>query len=191
MMVPPMQPTLHGDMVTLRPMIEADREPLFAVASDPEIWAIHPAHNRWQRNIFDPFFTEGLNSNGGLTVIDTATGAIIGSSRYDIRVCEPGEVEIGWTYLARSHWGGPFNRAMKRLMIEHPFTQFDAVIFLVGETNLRSCRALEKIGAHLSDRRQDWPMADGVISHLIYVIDRDAFSAGPLSLPLSPPQSPR
>ena len=189
MMIPPMQPTLSDDVVTLRPMIEADREPLFAVAGDPEIWAIHPAHNRWQRNIFDPFFTEGLNSNGGLTVIDTATGAIIGSSRYDIRVCNPGEVEIGWTYLARKAWGGAHNRSMKRMMLAHAFKQFDTVIFLVGETNLRSLRALEKIGARLTDRRQDWPMADAVVSHLIYAITRDDFANGPLSPPLSQQQS--
>lgn len=181
MMVPPMQPHLADAVVKLRPMTEADRESLFAVASDREIWAIHPAHDRWQRPVFDAFFDEGLSSNGALTVIDTASGAIIGSSRYDIRVCDPGEVEIGWTYLARSHWGGTVNRAMKRLMLEFAFTQFDTVIFLVGETNLRSRRAMEKVGAVLTDRRQSWPMAaDEPVDHLIYAITREGFAAGPL-----------
>ncbi len=182
MMHPPMQPMLSDDVVTLRPKVEADREPLFAVASDPQIWAIHPAHNRWERHVFDPFFEEGLKSNGGLTVIDKATGAIIGSSRYDIRVCEAGEVEIGWTYLARSHWGGAHNRSMKRLMLAYAFERgFDTAIFLVGETNLRSCRAMEKIGGVLTDRRQAWDMAGVNIDHLIYAITRDKFATGPLS----------
>jgi N-acetyltransferase len=182
MMMPPMQPVLSDDLVTLRPMTEADREPLFAVARDPLIWAIHPAHNRWERHVFDPFFAEGLASNGGLTVIDKAGGAVIGSSRYDIRVCQAGEVEIGWTYLARDYWGGAYNRSMKRLMLAEAFrVGFDTAIFLVGETNLRSCRAMEKIGGVLTDRRQAWDMAGVQVDHLIYAITRDAFARGPLS----------
>ena len=182
MMIPPMQPTLSDDLVLLRPLTKADREALFAVASDRLIWAIHPAHNRWERTVFDAFFDEGLASEGALVVIDRETGAVIGSSRYDIRVCEAGEVEIGWTYLARSHWGGVYNRSIKRLMLAHAFTKFDGVIFLVGETNMRSRRAMEKIGARLTDRRQDWDMAGTDVSHLIYAITRDEFAQGPLRL---------
>lgn len=182
MMVPPMQPVLTDDLVTLRPVVEGDREPLFAVASDPAIWELHPAHDRWQRAVFDPFFDEGLASSGALAIIDNADGAVIGSSRYDTRVCEAGEVEIGWTFLARKAWGGRFNRSVKRLMVRHALMTFDQTIFLVGETNLRSRRAMEKIGATLTDRRQTWPMAGGVaIDHMIYAIDRAGFGAGPLS----------
>ena len=178
MMHPPMQPVLEDDFVQLRPIEEADREALFNVASDPLIWALHPAHDRWKREVFDPFFAEALSSNGGLVVVDKATGAIIGSSRYDIRVCEAGEVEIGWTYLARAYWGGAINRSIKRLMIGYAFERgFEAVIFLVGQDNLRSRRAMEKIGAMLTDRRQEWAMADAIVDHLIYRIARVDFAA--------------
>ena len=181
MMYPPMQPVLEDDRVIVRPMVEADREPLFAVASDPQIWALHPAHDRWQRAVFDPFFDEALASKGALTIIAKATGTVIGSSRYDIRVAQAGEVEIGWTYLARRHWGGETNRAVKRLMVGHALTIFDTVIFLVGETNLRSRRAMEKVGGVLTDRRQDWDMAGVTVSHLIYAITRHNYETGPLS----------
>ena len=182
MMIPPMQPVLEDAQVRLRPMRSGDFDALFAVASDPDIWALHPAHDRWKPDVFRAFFDEGLASNGALVVIDRASGAIIGSSRYDIRVCAPGEVEIGWTFLARSHWGGAVNRAIKRLMIAEAFRAgFDAVIFLVGEGNLRSRRALEKIGAVLTDRRQRWDMAGVDTDHLIYRIDAAAFAAGPLA----------
>jgi N-acetyltransferase len=181
MMVPPMQPVLEDAQVILRPVRADDWDALFAVASDPLIWALHPAHNRWQEPVFRTYFEEGLASNGGLVVIDKASGAIIGSSRYDIRVCDEGEVEIGWTYLARAHWGGATNRSIKRLMLAYAFERgFEAVIFLVGETNLRSCRAMEKIGGVLTNRRQEWPMADKVISHLIYRISAEDFARGPL-----------
>lgn len=181
MMVPPMQPTLSDNLIVVQPMTRDDREPLFAVARDPLIWAIHPAHDRWQRPVFDALFDEGLASDGGVTVIDAATQEVIGSSRYDIRVCEAGEVEIGWTYLARSHWGGEFNRSLKRLMLSHAFKLFGTAIFLVGETNMRSRRAMEKIGGVLTDRRQSWDMAGVQVDHVIYAITREGFASGPLS----------
>lgn len=182
MMLPPMQPHLRDELIELRPMRADDFDALFAIAADREIWALHPAHDRWQEPVFRAFFEEGLASNGALVAVAPDTGTPIGSSRYDIRVCDVGEVEIGWTFLARKHWGGTVNRALKRLMIGHALANgFDAVIFLVGETNLRSRRALEKVGAVLTDRHQDWPMADGVVSHLIYRIDRAGFESGPLS----------
>ena len=56
------------------------------------------------------------------------------------------EIEIGWTFLARSHWGGAHNRELKRLMLAHAFKFVDNVIFFVGANNLRSQRAVEKIG---------------------------------------------
>jgi RimJ/RimL family protein N-acetyltransferase len=43
----------------------------------------------------------------------------------------------------------------------------------VGETNLRSRRALEKIGAVLTDRVDQAEMAGKPVKHLIYRIARD------------------
>ena len=182
MMNPPMQPVLQDESVDLRPMQANDFDALFAVASDPEIWAIHPAHDRWQEPVFRAFFDEGLASNGSLTVSDIASGAVIGHSRYDTDYCLPGEVEVGWTFLAQSHWGDATNRAMKRLMIAHAFDAgFAAVIFRIGESNWRSRRALEKIGGTLTDRTQVADMARGQAVHAIYRIDRAAFTSGPLA----------
>lgn len=181
-MTPAMQPTLQDARILLRPMVEEDRDALFTVAADPLIWELHPAHDRWREPVFRAFFDEGLASNGALVAIAKATGAIIGSSRYDRRVCLPGEVEIGWTFLARAYWGGRVNRSMKRLMLAHAFTLYDAAIFLVGETNLRSRRAMEKIGGKLTERRQVAEMAGREIVHLIYAISAADFAASPLSL---------
>ena len=175
-----MQPVLEDAHVLLRPMRRDDWHALFAVASDPAIWALHPAHDRWQEPVFRAFFEEGLASGGALTIVDKRDGAVIGSSRYDQRVCLPGEVEIGWTFLARSHWGGETNRSVKRLMLRHAFTRYETAIFLVGDTNLRSRRAMEKIGGVLTDRTQNAEMAGVEIVHLIYAIARAGFEGGPL-----------
>lgn len=145
---------------------------MFAVAGDPLIWVVHPAHDRWREPVFRPYFEAGLASGGMLVVIDRATGAVIGSSRYDFGRAGPEEVEIGWTFLARSHWGGRYNGEMKRLMLDHAFRFVGRVIFMIGADNVRSCRAIERIGGTLTDRRYDAMMAGRPSPHVVYAIDR-------------------
>lgn len=178
------QPLLEGKRLLLRPLSPADWEALFAVASDPLIWEQHPAHDRWREDVFRPFFEDALANGGALVAVDKADGAIIGSSRFEGLVeTGGGSVEIGWTFLARGAWGGTFNHEMKRLMLEHALASVEECRFLVGETNVRSRRALERIGAHLTDREELRIMADGAqILHLVYVITRETFAQGPLAL---------
>lgn len=165
------QPTLEDEVLRLRPLAETDWDALYAVVSDPQVWALHPAQDRWQAVIFRRFFDEAMASGGALVAIDRASGAIIGSSRYDLTYCQPGELEIGWTFLARSYWGGTTNRAMKRLMVNQALKSFDRVIFRIADTNLRSRRAMEKIGGRLSARQEVMLMGDRNVLHLIYGID--------------------
>ncbi|MFD1613323.1 GNAT family N-acetyltransferase [Sphingomonas tabacisoli] len=175
------QPELADDRVRLRPLKADDWDALFAVASDPLIWEVHPAHDRWQEPVFRRFFDDALASGGALAAIDPATGEIIGSSRFDVRRAGEGEIEIGWTFVARAYWGGAVNRSMKRLMIAHALQHFDRVIFLVGETNGRSRRAMEKIGGVLTPRLDHAEMAGVPVTHVVYAIDREGFERGPLS----------
>ena len=177
------QPVLEGEHVTLRPLRAEDWDALFAVASDPLVWEQHPAHDRWREPVFRAFFEDALANKGALLAIDAQTGAVIGSSRFQgLDEAEGGSVEIGWTFLARSHWGGRWNHEMKRLMLAHALASVAEVRFLVGETNTRSRRALENIGAQLTDRREERIMAGGeIIPHLTYAITRESFAKGPLA----------
>jgi len=150
-----LQPVLQGDLLTLRPLRKEDFDDLYAVASDPLIWEQHPASDRYKRDVFEAFFRDAMDSGGALIVLDAKDGRVIGSSRfygYDERASE---IEIGWTFLARSYWGGVYNREMKRLMLRHAFKFVRRVIFLAGRTNRRSQRALEKIGAVRIGSRPD------------------------------------
>lgn len=176
------QPVLEGERLLLRPLRADDWEALFAVASDPEIWAIHPAHDRWQEPVFRAFFDDALKNGGAIAVIDKAIGAIIGSSRWQgYDPADGGSVEIGWTFLARSHWGGRFNPELKRLMLGHALGQVKRLRFRVGETNWRSRRAMEKIGGRLTNQRDVTLLAGREVVHVVYEITRESFAMGPLA----------
>jgi RimJ/RimL family protein N-acetyltransferase len=90
-----------------------------------------------------------MESGGAFVAIDRATGRVVGSSRFHGYDAERAQVEIGWTFLARSHWGGRYNAEMKQLMLAHAFRFVDQVVFLIGPHNHRSRRAIEKIGGVL------------------------------------------
>jgi RimJ/RimL family protein N-acetyltransferase len=167
-----LQPTLTGDLVLLRPMQPDDFPPLYAVAADPLIWAQHPERNRYEEPVFRRFFQGGLDSGGAFVVIDRADGRIIGSSRFHGYDPAAREVEIGWTFLARSHWGGRFNGEMKRLMLTHACPHVDRVLFTVGPQNVRSQRAVERIGAVRVGTRTNERGEESVI----YAVTEDAFA---------------
>ena len=141
-----LQPTLTGTLLELRPLRDADFDELYAVASDPRIWELHPEPDRYKENVFRGFFRGAMESGGAFAVVDRKSGRIIGSSRYFGYDEERSEIEIGWTFLARAYWGGVYNREMKTLMLHHAFRFVDSVIFRVGTENWRSQRAMEKIG---------------------------------------------
>jgi len=136
-----LQPTLRGKRVELRPLRAEDLDELFAVAADPLIWEQHPASDRHQRAVFQTFFEEALASGGALIALDAESGRVIGSSRFFAYDARASQVEIGWTFLARSFWGGRYNAEMKCLMLEHAFRFVDRVVFLVGINNRRSQRS--------------------------------------------------
>jgi RimJ/RimL family protein N-acetyltransferase len=167
-----LQPTLTGELLELRPLRPPDFDALYAVASDPLIWEQHPAKDRYQPQAFRRFFQEALDSGGAFLVIDRKTGAVIGSSRFHSYDPANREVTIGWTFLARSHWGGAYNGEMKELMLRHAFTFVDRVAFLVGPENYRSQKAVEKIGGVRKGLRRN---SEGVDSVLLE-ITKSAFS---------------
>lgn len=176
------QPILEGERLLLRPLRADDWEALYSVASDPKIWEVHPAHDRWKEDVFRVRFAEGLASGGAMVAIDKASGTIVGSSRFQALAPEAGSVvEIGWTFLARSLWGGEVNRELKRLMLEHAFRFVERVDFRIGEDNVRSRRAMEKIGGRLSDRTEMTEMSGRPVRHVIYEITREGFAKGPLA----------
>jgi RimJ/RimL family protein N-acetyltransferase len=150
-----LQPILKGELLELRPLRAEDFPELYAVACDPLIWEQHPQSDRYREEVFRGFFRDALESGGALIALDSGDGRAIGSSRYYGYDEETSEIEIGWTFLARSHWGGRYNGEMKQLMLRHAFQFVKWVIFRIGPQNLRSQRAVEKIGGVRAGSRWD------------------------------------
>lgn len=169
-MVLDLQPILKGQLLELRPLRPQDFHDLFVVAADPLIWEQHPNSDRYKQDVFQAFFRGGLESGGALIALDLKNGQVIGSSRFYGYDPENSEVEIGWTFLARSHWGGSYNREMKYLMLRHAFRSVNSVIFMIGPQNMRSQKAIEKIGG------VRMPTRSGRGDSLVYQITASTFA---------------
>jgi len=167
-----LQPTLKGNLIEIRPLRREDFDALFAAASDPLIWEQHPENDRYTREVFQRYFDGAIESKGAFAIVERKSGQIIGSSRYCNLNPAVGEVEVGWTFLERVFWGGSYNRELKTLMLDHAFRFVDRVVFVVGEKNFRSQKALEKIGARFL-RKEQRPAVDGTMTpNLVFFITR-------------------
>ena len=143
-----LQPTtLSNSIVVLSPLKTTDFEQLFAVASDELIWEQHPNKLRYQKEVFKNFFDGAIISEGAFLIQDANTHDIIGSTRfYDFDESE-NSVLIGYTFMGRKFWGSGINAMVKKLLLQYAFQFVDMVYFHVGATNIRSQKAMEKLGA--------------------------------------------
>ena len=172
-----LQPALTGTLIEIRPLKLEDFDALSAAASDPLIWEQHPETNRYEKEVFHRFFDGAIESGGAFAVIERSSGRIIGSSRYCNLKPSESEVEIGWTFLEREFWGGHYNGELKSLMLDHAFRFVDRVVFVVGESNVRSQNALRKIGAEFVSAAER-PAPDGSTRrNVIFAITRSGLAS--------------
>jgi len=161
-----LQPKLKGTLVRLRPLVVGDFEDLYAVANDPLLWEQHPEPLRYRREVFQKFFDGAIESKGAFAAFDIASGRMIGSSRYYDYSSAEREVKIGYTFVAREFWGKGYNPEMKRLMLDYAFRYVDRVLFEIGESNIRSQTAIQRVGAKLV-RKVDLPGLDGAMLKML------------------------
>jgi N-acetyltransferase len=174
---PDFQPTLVGPSITVRPIASDDWPELFAAGSDPGIWAGHPVPDRHTEPKFRKFFDDSIRSKKGLVFVDRSSNHLIGSSRYYGYEPDRSEVEIGWSFLVRSHWGGAANREVKRLMLDHAFTFADTVVFWVAEKNWRSQGAMTKIGGVKREGLLTREVS-GAVPYYIFEITKSRYEQG-------------
>lgn len=142
-----LQPTLENEFVKIQPLKKTDFETLYKIASDPLIWEQHPNKDRYKREVFEIFFKGAIESDSAFLVLDVKTNTPIGSSRFYEFNKEAKSIAVGYTFLARDHWGTTYNQALKSLMLIYAFKFVNTVIFHIGANNIRSQKAIGKLGA--------------------------------------------
>ncbi len=172
------QPTLENDLVRIVPLEETDFDAQYAFASDPLLWEQHPSYDRYKCEVFEEFFRAAMESKGAFKVIDKKTGTVMGGTRYYDIDAVPGTIAIGYSFIDRAYWGTQYNRSIKTLLLVHAFTVYDTVIFHVGATNMRSQKAMEKLGAvKVGEYYPNDPGAPRL--HVIYHITKAAWNTRP------------
>lgn len=138
---------LENDIIKLIPLQENHFEELHKAASDPQIWEQYPIKERYKIEVFKPFFDGAVNSKGAFLILDKVSNEVMGTTRFYDYNKEKSTVGIGFTFITRKFWGGPHNKALKKLLIEYAFRNLKSVIFHVAEQNFRSQKAVLKLGA--------------------------------------------
>ena len=143
-----LQPTLlHNYLIKLVPLAETDFDKLFEVASNPKVWEQHPNPNRYKLEDFTTYFKGAIESKGAFLIIDSKTNEVVGCSRYYDYNEDDNSVLIGYTFIGTQFWGNGHNKSLKKLMLDYAFQFVDKVYFHIGAYNIRSQKAIEKIGA--------------------------------------------
>lgn len=169
------QMILEDDLVKLIPLKADDFEILYKVASDPLVWEQHPNKDRYRRDVFENFFQGALDSKGAYLIVDKESGEVIGSSRY-YDTDEPDSISIGYTFIGRAYWGGKYNPAVKQLMIDHALAYYSAVIFHIGSQNIRSQKAIGRLGAVKIGEQDVAYYGEPVKPNFIYEISRERWA---------------
>jgi len=145
--------TLEGKHVRLDPLSLDHLDALTAVGLDPELWKFTTVNIR-NRDEMRAYIEEALQLSAAGSVLAFATrdkksNTIVGSTRLADIQPHHRTMEIGWTWIARSHQRTAVNTEAKYLMLRHAFEQMDArrVMLKTDETNVKSRAAIARIGA--------------------------------------------
>ena len=97
-------------------------------------------------------------------IYDKTKQAYAGSTRFGLINWHNKVLHIGWTWIGKEFQGSGLNKHIKFLMLQYAFENlgFDKVEFRIDERNIRSRKAVEKLGATLEGiLRKDTLMLDG------------------------------
>ncbi|WP_250436867.1 GNAT family N-acetyltransferase [Hanstruepera flava] len=97
-------------------------------------------------------------------IFDKQKQAYAGTTRFGLINWKNKTLHIGWTWIGKAFQGTGLNKHVKFLMLQYAFEelQFEKVEFRIDERNIRSRKAVEKLGATLEGvLRKDTLMLDG------------------------------
>ncbi|WP_313641349.1 GNAT family N-acetyltransferase [Paenibacillus sp.] len=144
---------LEGSTIKLVPMDESHVEGLVRVLKNPNIWEFTWRKITSDEQVQDLITTAFANQKNGsqipFVIIEKASGQIIGTTRIMHPDLIHRSAEIGCTWISPEYWRTSVNTEGKSLLLHYCFEELELirVEFTVVKTNLRSQRAVERLGA--------------------------------------------
>lgn len=166
---------LAGRWVRLVPLRAEHLPELTAAGADPAIWQWYSVDAGTPEGM-RAFVEDGLamqraGTGVPFTVVEPASGAVVGSTRFGAIERKHRRAEIGWTWLAPRCQRTGINTEMKYLMLRHAFEQWglQRVEFKTDSLNDKSRNALKRIGAtEEGTLRNHMVTHSGRVRHSVY-----------------------
>ena len=167
------QTILENEYFQLLPLQNDDFERLYLVASDPKVWEQHPNKERYKREVFENFFKGAMESGGAFIIINKESNEVLGSTRfYDFNEKNK-SILIGYTFYGTNSWGKNVNPQVKKIMLDYIFQFVDTVIFHVGNDNIRSVKAMERLGAENLGEQEVAYFGEAARTNFIFQIKKE------------------
>lgn len=168
---------LRGQFVYLELLQPSHIPQLKLLAKDEKLWEytktilLNDCYNeqveKYLAVAIDP---NGIGLQRSFVIRDAATKEIIGMSRYYRMELLHKRLDIGYTWYSPAYWGRVHNKECKLLLLQYAFETlgFQRVEFEVAHQNIRSQKAVEKIGGIKEGvLRKHGLRGDGSIRHTV------------------------
>lgn len=146
-------PTLAGTQVTLEPLQAAHVPALLQAAADGELWnspvTVIPGPGTVDAYVATALAGRQAGTVMPFVIVQSASGRIVGSTRFWKIDRTHRKLEIGHTWLGRSMQRTGINTEAKFLLLRHAFEDMACVRvqFTTDELNTASRAAIARIGA--------------------------------------------
>ncbi len=160
-------PTLDNDFVKLSLLDLSNYKHLIAVAQQEKLVQYSPSNiatpealKEYVQTAVDGYYHK---TTIPFIVFDKTKNEYAGCTRFMNIDWKNKVLEIGATWIGREFQGSVLNKNMKFLMLQYAFETlgFEKVEFRIDERNIRSRKAVEKIGANL----------EGILMKNVYLLD--------------------
>ncbi len=159
--------TLENDAVKLSSLTLNNYRELLSVASQEKLVQFSPSDietpEALKNYVKTALAEQKQKSSIPFIIYDMKRKAYAGSTRYMNIDPKNRVLHIGSTWIGREFQGSGLNTEMKHLMLDHAFNEmgFEKVEFRIDERNIRSRKAVEKLGGVL----------EGILRKNVYLLD--------------------
>ncbi len=159
--------TLENDFVRLAPLSLQNFHHLNSIASQEKLVQYSPSDietpSALKKYVLTALEQAAQKSSIPFIIYDKKRNVYAGCTRYMHIDWKNKVLHIGATWIGREFQGSGLNGHMKQLMMDHAFgpMDFEKIEFRVDERNMRSRKAVEKLGCTL----------EGILRENIYLLD--------------------